>query len=82
MAGLVRANAKAVSGVEPMPVVSLGCTDARLWRYEDVPAIVFGPSPIEMGGVDEYVEVEEFLDVVRTHVLAAYDYLSRPHSQF
>ena len=43
-----------------------------------VPSIVFGPSPIEMGGVDEYVEVEEFLDVVRTHVLSAYDYLSRP----
>jgi succinyl-diaminopimelate desuccinylase len=81
MAGLVRANAKAVSGIEPMPVVSLGCTDARLWRYKDVPAIVFGPSPIEMGGVDEYVEVEEFLDVVRTHTLSAYDYLSGPSPQ-
>lgn len=78
MAELVRTNAKAVSGVEPFPVLSLGGTDARLWRYKDVPSIVFGPSPIEMGGVDEYVEVEEFLDVVRTHVLSAYDYLSRP----
>ncbi len=78
MATLVRANAKAVSGIEPIPVVSLGGTDARLWRYRDVPAIVFGPSPIEMGGVDEYVEIDEFLDVVRTHVLSAYDYLSRP----
>ena len=80
MAELVKANAKAVSGIEPMPVVSLGGTDARLWRYADVPAIVFGPSPIEMGGVDEYVEVEEFMDVVRVHVLSAYDYLSRPSS--
>lgn len=78
MAELVRANAKAVSGIEPLPALSLGGTDARLWRYNDVPSIVFGPSPIEMGGVDEYVEVEEFLDVVRTHVLSAYDYLSRP----
>lgn len=78
MAQLVRTNAKAVSGIEPIPVVSLGGTDARLWRYRDVPAISFGPSPIEMGGVDEYVEVEEFLDVVRTHVLSSYDYLSRP----
>lgn len=78
MAELVRANAKAISGIEPIPVVSLGGTDARLWRYKDIPSIVFGPSPIEMGGVDEYVEAEEFLDVVRTHVLSAYDYLSRP----
>lgn len=80
MAELLRFNAKAVSGIEPIPVVSLGGTDARLWRYKDIPAIVFGPSPIEMGGVDEYVEVEEFLDVVRIHVLTAYDYLSRPSS--
>ena len=36
---------------------------------------------LEMGGVDEYVEVEEFLDVVRTHTLSAYDYLSRPSPQ-
>jgi succinyl-diaminopimelate desuccinylase len=78
MAELVRTNARAVSGIEPIPVVSLGGTDARLWRYRDVPAIVFGPSPIEMGGVDEYVDVDEFFDVVRTHVLSAYDYLSRP----
>ncbi len=77
MAGYVRANARAVSGIEPVPVVSLGGTDARLWRYRDVPAIVFGPSPIEMGGVDEFVAVDEFLDVVRTHVCSAYDYLSR-----
>jgi succinyl-diaminopimelate desuccinylase len=77
MAGYVRANARAVSGIEPIPVVSLGGTDARLWRYHDVPAIVFGPSPIEMGGVDEFVAVDEFLDVVRTHVCSAYDYLSR-----
>jgi succinyl-diaminopimelate desuccinylase len=77
MAGYVRANAHAVSGIEPIPVVSLGGTDARLWRYHDIPAIVFGPSPIEMGGVDEFVAVDEFLDVVRTHVCSAYDYLSR-----
>jgi succinyl-diaminopimelate desuccinylase len=77
MAGYVRANARAVSGIKPIPVVSLGGTDARLWRYHDLPAIVFGPSPIEMGGVDEFVAVDEFLDVVRTHVCSAYDYLSR-----
>ena len=77
LATYVKTNAHAVSGVEPVPAISLGCTDARLWRYHDVPAIVFGPSPIEMGGVDEYVSVEEFLNVVRTHVCTAYDYLSR-----
>lgn len=78
MAEIVRANAKAIAGIDPTPVISLGGTDARLWRYRDVPAIVYGPSPTGMGSFDEHVTVEEFLHVVRCHVLSAYDYMSRP----
>jgi succinyl-diaminopimelate desuccinylase len=77
MAQLVRANAQEVAGIDPTPVISLGGTDARLWRYKDLPAIVYGPSPTGMGSIDEYVTVEEFLHVVRCHVLSAYDYMSR-----
>lgn len=77
MANYIRANARAISGIEPVPVVSLGGTDARLWRYRNVPAIVYGPSPIEMGGVDESVGVEEFISIVKTHLASAYDYMSR-----
>jgi hypothetical protein len=29
-----------------------------------------------MATADEYVEVEEFLHIVKTHVLSAYDYLT------
>jgi hypothetical protein len=56
-------------------VVSLGGTDARLWRYENIPAYVYGPCPTGMGSFDENVPIEDFLHVVRTHVLSAYDYL-------
>jgi succinyl-diaminopimelate desuccinylase len=76
MAQLVRANAQAVSGIDPVPVISLGGTDARLWRYKDLPAIVYGPSPTGMGSTDEHVSVEEFFHVVRCHVLSACDYMS------
>jgi succinyl-diaminopimelate desuccinylase len=78
MAQLVRANAREVAGIDPTPVISLGGTDTRLWRYKDIPAIVYGPSPIGMGSVDEHVTVEEFFHVVKCHVLSAYDYMSRP----
>ena len=37
MAEIVRSNARASRGIDPTPVVSLGGTDARLWRYKDVP---------------------------------------------
>jgi succinyl-diaminopimelate desuccinylase len=76
MAQIVRANAQEVSGIDPTPMISLGATDARLWRYKDLPAIVYGPSPTGMGSIDEYVLVEEFLHVVRCHTLSAYDYMS------
>jgi succinyl-diaminopimelate desuccinylase len=77
MMGIIQANVKALKGFEPEPIISLGGTDARLWRYIDIPAFVYGPFPRGMGSVDEHVEIEEFLHIVRTHVLSAYDYLTR-----
>ena len=76
MVEIVRRNARALAGIDPTPVVSLGGTDARLWRYKDVPATVYGPSPTGMGSVDEHVTVEQFFHVVRCHVLSAFDYMS------
>jgi succinyl-diaminopimelate desuccinylase len=77
MVGIVQRNVESLGRARPTPIVSLGGTDARLWRQNGVPAYVYGPAPTGMGGVDEYVEIDEFLHVVRTHMLSAYDYLSR-----
>ncbi|MEA2779376.1 MAG: succinyl-diaminopimelate desuccinylase [Rhodospirillaceae bacterium] len=76
MVGILQANVKALKGFEPQPMVGLGATDMRLWRYQDVPAYVYGPSPRTMGKTDERIEIEEFLHIVRTHALSAYDYLT------
>lgn len=76
MVGILQVNAKALSGVEPQPICSLGGTDTRLWRYHNVPAFVYGPFPTGMGTGDEHVPIEDFLHIVRTHVLSAYDYLT------
>jgi succinyl-diaminopimelate desuccinylase len=76
MVDFIRANVKALKGFEPVPVVSLGGTDARLWRQRGIPAYVYGPFPHCMGAANEYVEVEEFFHIVKTHVLSAFDYLS------
>jgi succinyl-diaminopimelate desuccinylase len=77
MIGYVRNNAQTLANIDPVPVISLGGTDARLWRYRNIPAIVYGPTPNGMGSTDEYVSVDEFLHVVRCHVLSAYDYLTK-----
>lgn len=77
MVDILQRNVQALKGFKPVPIVSLGGTDARLWRYRGIPAYVYGPFPRGMGSTDEHVEIEEFLHVVRVHVLSAYDYLTK-----
>ncbi|MGE0718444.1 MAG: M20/M25/M40 family metallo-hydrolase, partial [Alphaproteobacteria bacterium] len=77
MMEIIRGNVEHLTGQKPTPIVSLGGTDARLWRYKNIPAYVYGPFPHGMGSADEHVDIAEFLHVVRTHVLSAYDYLMR-----
>jgi succinyl-diaminopimelate desuccinylase len=38
---------------------------------------VYGCSPAGIGAPNEWVAIDEFLHVVRTHTLSAFDYLSR-----
>jgi len=76
MVEIIQDNVRALRGFEPTPIVSLGGTDARLWRYREIPAYVYGPFPYGMGSVDEHVDVEDFLHIVRVHLLSAYDYLT------
>ena len=78
MAQIIQQNVEQLRGFRPAPIISMGGSDARLWRERGVPAYIYGPYPHGMGTVDEHVDVEDFLHVVRTHVLSAYDYLSRP----
>lgn len=67
------------TGVErwqlPVAVPSMGATDCKHYRYAGVPAYVFGVSPTSMGAANESVSVEEFLVVIKTHALAAWEYL-------
>ncbi|MET4218980.1 succinyl-diaminopimelate desuccinylase [Bradyrhizobium sp. LB14.3] len=73
---IVATNAAMIAGAPPQLIPGLGSTDARLWRNRGVPAVVYGPAPRGMGAIDEHVPVEEIIDVVRCHVLSAFDYLS------
>jgi succinyl-diaminopimelate desuccinylase len=80
LAQIVTRQAAVIAGVRPIGAVSLGNTDARLWRYRGVPGVIYGPAPRGMGSVDEHVPNEEALNVVRCHVLSAAEYLSAPVS--
>lgn len=76
MVGLVQKNAQVVRGFAPLPGISIGGTDCRIWRAKGIPAYVYGPTPYNMGAPDEYVTLEDLFGTVHVHVLSAFDYLT------
>jgi succinyl-diaminopimelate desuccinylase len=76
MMGILRRTVQELGRPAPVPVVTLGGTDTRLWRYHGVPAYVYGPSPASMAAADENIAVDDFLHILRTHTLAAARYLN------
>jgi succinyl-diaminopimelate desuccinylase len=76
MASIMRRNSRLL-GVDPVPIVSLGGSDLKFWRSKGIPSYYYGPMNHGMGTVDEYVEVDEFIHIVKVHLLSAYEYLTR-----
>lgn len=76
MVGILQETVRSLTGRTPVPAVSLGASDAKHWRRRGVPAFLYGCSPNNMAKPDEWVEVEEYLHIVRTHALAAAAFLS------
>lgn len=75
MVDILARQAERVTGKRPVAIPSMGATDCKFYRYKGVPAYVFGVSPETMGAKNESVSVDEFLAVVRTHALAAWEFL-------
>jgi succinyl-diaminopimelate desuccinylase len=75
MVGILKRTVRELGREEPVPAVSLGATDAKHWRHRGVPAYIYGCTPNNMAKADEWVDIEEYLHVVRTHVLATAAYL-------
>src|SRR5262249_60842712 len=75
MVGIVQSTVPTMTGRRPVPVVSLGAADCKHWRPRGVPAYVYGCTPNNMAKPDEWVDVEEYLHIVRTHALSAARYL-------
>jgi succinyl-diaminopimelate desuccinylase len=76
MVGIIQSTVASLTGRTPLPVVSLGATDCKHWRHRGVPAYVYGCTPNNMAKPNEWVDVEEYLHVVRTHALSAAAYLA------
>ena len=76
MVGILKDTVRMLGMEEPAAAISLGATDAKHWRHAGCPAYVYGCQPNNMARPDEWVEIEEYLHVVKTHALAAVRYLA------
>ena len=65
-----------VLGSEPSVNMRVGASDARLYRAAGIPSVVCGLTPHNLGGPDEYVEIEELVDVAKIHLLSALGFLA------
>lgn len=69
-------NAADVVGRRVRPVIRMGASDARFWRREGIPTVVYGPTPHNMGAPDEYVDEDELIMVAKVHMGIVLDYLA------
>jgi succinyl-diaminopimelate desuccinylase len=76
MVAIIRDTVAGLTGRTALPAVSLGASDAKHWRRHGVPAYLYGCAPNNMAKPDEWVDVEDYLHVVRSHALAAAAYLT------
>jgi acetylornithine deacetylase/succinyl-diaminopimelate desuccinylase-like protein len=54
----------------------VGGSDARWFRMAGLPTVVYGPTPHNMGGADEWVSVTELEAIAQVHALAGFDFLN------
>jgi succinyl-diaminopimelate desuccinylase len=68
-------NASRVVGCDVPAVFAPTFTDARFFRIRNIPAIVYGPRPYSMGGLNEYIDNEDLERVIQVHAGIVWDYL-------
>ncbi len=66
----------AILGLRPAATMRVGSSDAALYRFKGVPSVICGLTPHNMGGVDEYVDVDELEALGQIYGLAAFDFLT------
>lgn len=77
MPGIIRQTAKKIGMEEPVLTPDIAISDCRYWRYQGIPAYWYGPGGSDCSAANESVLIEDLLNTVRVHTLAAYEYLKQ-----
>jgi succinyl-diaminopimelate desuccinylase len=74
---LVKNNVAVVTQKEPCFWLTYTSTDARFFRPLGIPVGQVGPAVYNMGGPNEYIYADEYVDVVKIHADTIIDYVGR-----
>ncbi|MCW3792662.1 M20/M25/M40 family metallo-hydrolase [Paenibacillus sp. LS1] len=77
MAQILQETVMGLGWAKPEMVPDVAISDCRYWRYRGTPAFWYGPDGSECSAANESVAIEELLHLVRTHALAAVQYLNQ-----
>jgi len=72
---LTAENCRETLGEDPAINMRVGASDSRIYRMFDIPSVVCGLTPYNMGGPDEHVLLSDLYAVGKVHALTAFDYL-------
>lgn len=76
LVGMQQSAGEVRNGAAPIFSCGLPMTDARFYRERGIPCAVYGPTPHNIGSQNEYIQLEDFMDVVKTHTLSSIKYLN------
>lgn len=69
-------NVAYINGEAPVLTMRVGASDARHYRIsKNVPSVNCGLNPYNLGAADEYIEINELVDVAKIHLLSTLEYL-------
>ena len=71
-------NGQEILGTAPVVNMRVGASDSRLYRLAGIPSIVYGLTPHNLGGGDEYATLDDLFAVFHVQAMTAFDFLSRP----
>ena len=72
---IVKKNATKITGKEPIYFIGMGGTDGRIYRERGIPAVIYGPRPFNMGGIDEHILIEDYLNVIKVQACSIIEFL-------
>ena len=76
LARIVHRNATEHYGRTPTFTITTAATDGRYFRRLGIPTVIYGPRPQGVAGLNEYITVDDFIAVLKTHVCTALDYVA------